>query len=243
MSTTTLTPAAATPQPLRFNVAQYEEMCRIGVLGKYDKVELLWGVVYLKHYPAQPPGVTMPPVYRFTADQVMRMDAAGLFGTDKRLELLNGVIYRKPPVNPPHASALLRLARLLGRLCGNAWAVRPQVPLLLSPKSLPQPDIVIAAGSLDDYDSAHPTPAETALVVEVSDSTLRDDLGEMMRLYADAGISEYWVVDVNARVVHVHTLPQPGGYAAVAVVGPAGTLPVTLRGQAVGSLPVKEFLP
>jgi Uma2 family endonuclease len=191
----------------------------------------------------RPPVPAGPPPLLFTAEQAMRMDAAGVFDPAERIELLDGVLYRKPPVNPPHASALLKLARLIDRLCGDAWAVRPQVPLLLSPASLPQPDIVVATGRLEDYDRVHPTPAETALVVEVSDASLRADMGEMMRLYADAGIPEYWVVDVNARVVHVHTLPQPGGYASVAVVGPAGTLAVTLRGQAVGSLPVKEFLP
>ena len=43
------------------------------------------------------------------------------------------------------------------------------------------------------------------LVVEVSNTTLRFDLGRKTALYMAGGIPEVWVVDVNAEVVHVAT--------------------------------------
>ena len=61
--------------------------------------------------------------------------------------------------------------------------------------------------------------ATVALVVEVASSTLADDLGIKLRIYAAHGIPEYWVVDVEARVIHRMWSPGPKGYARRDVVG------------------------
>jgi Uma2 family endonuclease len=53
------------------------------------------------------------------------------------------------------------------------------------------------------------------LIVEVSDTSLRYDLGHKVELYAQAGIAEYWVVDVNALAMHIHRDPVDGKYANV----------------------------
>ena len=74
---------------------------------------------------------------------------------------------------------------------------------------MPEPDIV-----LTNYTGDKAVPLETvALIVEVSDTTLATDLGRKAKLYAQAGIPEYWVVDVEGCIVRQHRLPGESGYA------------------------------
>lgn len=60
------------------------------------------------------------------------------------------------------------------------------------------------------------------LVVEISDTTLEDDLGRKRHLYAAGGIPEYWVVDFSGGVVRQHWVPADGSYADETVL-PFGT--------------------
>jgi Uma2 family endonuclease len=82
---------------------------------------------------------------------------------------------------------------------------------------------------------AGPVPGERArLLVEVSDTTLADDLGHKRALYAAAEVPEYWVVDVFGRALHQYWAPADGVYARSAVVPFGGTVrSATLAGLAV----------
>jgi len=84
------------------------------------------------------------------------------------------------------------------------------------PTSEPEPDIVLLdrpAGELN----RNPVPSDIALVVEVSETTLDHDLGPKARLYARAGIVDYWVVDIQGGRVYQHRGPEAGGYTAIQV--------------------------
>jgi len=59
----------------------------------------------------------------------------------------------------------------------------------------------------------HPSPNEIYLVVEVSETTLKQDEGKKLLAYQDAGIPEYWIVDVAAKVVRIHRLNQAKTYS------------------------------
>ncbi len=50
------------------------------------------------------------------------------------------------------------------------------------------------------------------LLIEVADSSLDYDLGEKSNLYAEAGILDYWVIDIPAQQVHVLRNPGLDGY-------------------------------
>lgn len=84
------------------------------------------------------------------------------------------------------------------------------------------PDAVIwDGGPLTDA----PVPGEKArLCVEVSHSTLASDKGDKRREYAEAGLAEYWVLDVNARVVHRFWSPRDGDYADRDIIRAGQTL-------------------
>jgi Uma2 family endonuclease len=95
----------------------------------------------------------------------------------------------------------------------------------VSDTSEPEPDLAVVRGSARDYVDQHPTSA--ALVVEVSDTSLDYDRTRKARVYAQAGIAEYWVVNIVAGVLEVHRDPGESGYRSV----------LTLRsGEAVAPL-------
>jgi Uma2 family endonuclease len=130
------------------------------------------------------------------------------------------------PISSEHAGRINRLNRLLVTIVGVGGVVAPQNPIRLSNIAEPPPDFAVLRPRADDYTSATPLPADVLLVVEVADSSLDYDGSVKQRLYALAGIPEYWLVDVNRRVVRVCRDPQGEEYRAVAVRAAGDELPM-----------------
>jgi Uma2 family endonuclease len=105
----------------------------------------------------------------------------------------------------------------------------------------------VVRGELRDYRDRHPGPQDVALVVEVADTSLRQDRGPKKRVYARAGIPIYWIVDLKAEVIEVHVTPTSAGkrpdYRESRTYGAAEEVPVLLDGVEVGRIPVREILP
>ncbi len=156
----------------------------------------------------------IPKIATFTAEEFDLMAQHGQFVGKPRVELLDGVIYEMNPQHIPHAVIKMELVSLLrDALHANAdLRVTSEVSLYLSENSVPEPDILIwRKGAKTGF-----VPLEAALIViEVSDSTLRFDLGQKRKLYAAAGIPEYWVVDVNGKRIHQHAQPEGETYVQV----------------------------
>ena len=161
-----------------------------------------------------------PQKHSISAEEYLRMGEAGVFPPDARLELLEGEIYEMAPIGSPHAGLVNRLTRLLVRPAGEHAVVAVQNPFILSGWSVPQPDLALLRARADDYMVSHPRPGDVLVPIEVADTTLGFDLGRKAPLYARGGIPEAWVVDVNARVIHVHREPADGGYATNSVARP-----------------------
>ena len=135
------------------------------------------------------------------------------------VQLIEGVLVETPPISPEHSSTVGRVATALRRQLPPGWDVRDQQPLRVPPHSEPEPDVSVVRD--EDYDHRHPDTA--LLVVEVAWSSLELDLEAKPGVYAGAGVTEYWVVDIERRVVHVHRRPVDGAYDEV-VVHRAGPL-------------------
>jgi Uma2 family endonuclease len=132
---------------------------------------------------------------------------------DTPVELLDGELVWMSPTNDPHIGCVNRLNRLFNHRYGEAIVlVSIQNPVRASQYDEPEPDVALLKPRADDYGAARATADDILLLVEVSDKTLRNDLGRKARIYASAGISEYWVVDLNAQTVHVHRTPLDGAY-------------------------------
>ncbi|MBI4908172.1 MAG: Uma2 family endonuclease [Acidobacteria bacterium] len=150
----------------------------------------------------------------WTREQIAQLRDAGLLHV-QRYELIEGELIDKMRQNAPHASAIVRLQKAFIRLY-EIDHMRVQLPLevRLDDRSLnePEPDFVITRGPNDDYAARHPQGHELTLLVEVSDSTARMDRIRKRRLYARAGVPEYWVLDLQKRQLFVYRTPQGDAY-------------------------------
>lgn len=156
---------------------------------------------------------------RCSVDAYERMHDTGILDPDLRTELLDGRIFVVPPARALHSSIVDRLNRLFTvRLQDNA-IVRVQGHVPLSDWSYPAPDLSLLAPSDDFYPQGHPKSDQCLLFVEVADSSSRRDRETKLPLYAAAGISEYWIVDVKRRQVIVHREPADSHYGWQATFG------------------------
>jgi Uma2 family endonuclease len=152
-----------------------------------------------------------PRRHAITVAEFVRMDQAHVFGHDARLELMEGVLIEMPPIGSPHAAVVNGLAALLMKSAQQAL-VWVQSPLVLNERSMPQPDVTLLRPRADRYFSSHPTPADVLLVIEVAETTLKYDLDVKRSLYARSGVAQYWVVDIEQRIVHSHLEPVERWY-------------------------------
>jgi Uma2 family endonuclease len=134
-----------------------------------------------------------------------RMIEAGILGEDERVELLEGVIVSMTPQGPPHAYCIQWLNRLLVRSLGDDYAVRPQSPLTLGQWNEPEPDLTVVRA---DESSRDHHPGTAVLAIEVADTSLRKDRKVKASVYARFGVTEYWIVNVEARVVEIFEDPD-----------------------------------
>jgi Uma2 family endonuclease len=166
--------------------------------------------------------MALPANRLFTVDEYYRMAEAGILGEDDRVELIDGEIIQMAPIGPRHANRVNRLMlRFAERFRGMAH-ISSQNPVRLSNRSEPEPDLALVRAypeGQDPYESAHPTPLDVFLIVEIADSSLEYDLGRKARLYARHGIPELWVLDQRGDRLVVHRDPTPRGYATVRELG------------------------
>ena len=115
----------------------------------------------------------------------------------------------------PHVLALRLLAKVLDVLLNESPVfVSTQDPIQLDDFSEPEPDLAVVCGTELDYADRHPRPEDLCLVVEVADSTLKQDCEIKDKVYAQAEIADYWVVDLKNRQLHVFRDPTPTGYTS-----------------------------
>jgi Uma2 family endonuclease len=167
----------------------------------------------------------LPARHKLDVDDYHRMGEAGILHEDDRVELIDGELIDMAPIGQDHAGTVDALNHSMVTAFAGRAIVRVQNPLRLDRFNEPQPDITILRPRADFYRrGAVPGPADTLLMIEVADTSLRYDRGVKLPLYARAGIAEVWIVDLRRRVVEVHRDPGPGGYAAVTTHGPADTV-------------------
>ncbi|CAA9515447.1 MAG: hypothetical protein AVDCRST_MAG45-2178 [uncultured Solirubrobacterales bacterium] len=147
---------------------------------------------------------------RFSVEEFLRMDEAGLFVENDRLEL-DGEIVEMHPIGWRHHRCVTLLTALLVKAASDDLLVSSQGPVQIGEYGLPQPDFAVIRSDAFD-DGSHPDPAQTLLVIEVSESSLRYDRNVKVPLYARYGYPEAWIVDLGEEVVERHSRPSQEGY-------------------------------
>ena len=149
----------------------------------------------------------------YTLEEFFKMGELGLF-KDQRVELVDGEVLILPPQGKAHSQAVRRLTeRLILQLHTRAF-VSTQCPLILDGvgKIYIEPDVALLQLPQERYDDKLVEPSDTLLVIEVSDSTLKDDRTRKLELYANNGIPEYWIINVEAKQLEVYREPEGKTY-------------------------------
>jgi Uma2 family endonuclease len=184
---------------------------------------------------------SIPSAGDLTVERYFALAAQGAFEPDERVELLEGVVVPMAPQSPPHASGITSVDYALRPLIGDRGVVRIQLPLIVGPWSVPEPDLAIVEPPRSRYDFEHPTGA--LLVVEVSQHSLASDRIVKSRLYASAAVPEYWIVRPAEACVEVLRAPDVAArcYRDHAVVRHGER--ITLVAVPDASVAVSELLP
>jgi Uma2 family endonuclease len=168
----------------------------------------------------------MPEPYRFSRAGYDQLIQAGILTENHRVELIEGEILKKMSIGPTHSSTVRALTRSLYARGGLLFSITVQDPVALSDTSEPEPDLALVKVRADDYRTAHPTPSDVYLVIEVADSSVRFDRERKIPLYAAAGIPEVWLVDLVEKSVTRHRSPIDGQYTEISRHGHEDVLPI-----------------
>jgi Uma2 family endonuclease len=183
---------------------------------------------------------------RIGVDHYHEMIKTGILRDGDPIELLEGFLTQKARKSPPHSAVTGLIREALRRLITSDWYIDSQEPITTT-DSEPEPDVAVIRGDILQYVARHPGPEESALVVEVADTTLRRDRGRKKRLYARAGIPIYWIVNLIKMQIEVYSEPDQQAaepdYRQRRLYRGADKLPVLLDGMEVGQLVVNDLLP
>jgi Uma2 family endonuclease len=175
-----------------------------------------------------------------TAQEYQRMGEVGILRREDRVELIEGDLIEMSPIGGAHIFWVMKLTRLLTLAAGLRAYVSVQSSVRLDDRTEPEPDIALIRPDFKPVGNAPPATADLLLLVEVADTSLRYDKTIKAELYARHGVPEYWIVDIDAHVIHVHRNAKPAGYADIGEARPGSTLePVLLPDL---RLPIADLL-
>ncbi len=131
---------------------------------------------------------------------------------DRRIELIHGELIEMNPAGPIHDDLITYLTDWSAdHRDRTTTMITSQTGLNLPEQvSRPEPDLLWLRK--DRYREAHPTSSDVQLAIEVAYSSLTYDLETKRKLYAAAGIVEYWLVNAMSKCIHVFTNPEQGDY-------------------------------
>ncbi len=181
------------------------------------------------------------PLLRITAEQFEAMYHTGAFTGLPRLELRDGVLCQLNAQYRPHLLAKKHIYDSLLQALSAPLGVASEGSVRVDDYDVPMPDVIV--WTVQRGQGAIPVEL-VRLVVEVSESTLRDDLGRKRQVYAAAGVPEYWVVDLEGELIHQFWLPEADAYTETQRIPFGQTLSAaTLPGIGINTAPLLEDMP
>ncbi len=158
------------------------------------------------------------PRRKFTVDEYHDFIEKGVFKPEERIELWEGEFIEMSPIGKRHAGVVTGLSSYLTYLFFNKLVVWSQNPIILSDFSEPQPDVCLLKQRDDFYRNESATAADVLLAIEVFDSTVKYDRDVKFPRYAESGIREAWLIDLENNRVEIHTQPTANGYKLVKIL-------------------------
>ncbi|MGB3766520.1 MAG: Uma2 family endonuclease [Phormidesmis sp.] len=170
------------------------------------------------------------PLMRWTIEDYHRLAESGILA-NRRVELIDGNLVEMAPEGAPHSHTLSSGADYLRHHLSGQALIREAHPITLS-VSEPEPDIAVVKLPRSQYQNRHPMPEDILFLIEVSNSTLAYDLTTKKETYSEAGILEYWVVDVT-RQIHVFRNLESGVYTEEIVFKSGSIQPLSFPSVAI----------
>lgn len=145
---------------------------------------------------------------RFSRREYDELVEKGWF-EDEPIELLRGMLVKMSPQGTDHNDIVDLMMHVIARaLPVETFGVRAHSAFAATDDSEPEPDLYVYPKP--KHQGSHPTSA--LLLVEVSRTSLRRDRTVKLSIYAENGVPEYWIVDLEACEVAVYTQPEGGAY-------------------------------
>lgn len=162
---------------------------------------------------------------KWTKSQFVDLYDHGFLDQGKRYELLDGdILERMSPIGLPHSDAISELRDILRAQIGSDYKAYTSASVELTPNSMPEPDLFVLSLLSRKPGHRFAVAKDVVLVVEVSDTTLSQDRGVKKALYAEAGLSEYWIVNLGNRTIEVYREPDGGDYKQTIIVSSSETI-------------------
>jgi Uma2 family endonuclease len=193
-----------------------------------------------------PVAIPPEPVIRLSVSQYHEMISAGILLDGDPVELLEGWLVPNMVKNPPHSTARHLTTKALEQALPSGWHVRSQEPITLS-DSEPEPDVTVVHGDPKRYERSHPGPKDVAMVVEIADASLDRDRSIKKQIYARAGISVYWIVNLQEHRIEVYCDPssdlESPDYRRCEFYSAGSEVPLSLEAGEISRIPVASLLP
>jgi len=189
-----------------------------------------------------------------TVDQYHRMIETGILPEGAPLELLDGMLVAKDrsaaggdpmTMGERHSLVVKQILLVTGSLSRYGCHLQSQSPIRFQPENEPEPDGAVVRGKPRDYSDRHPGPGDVLVVIEVADSSLAEDRTVKQRVYANAGIPQYVLVNIPDQQIELHEQPVAGEgrYGRVTVLKRGENLRLLLSSGQTLDVSAEEWLP
>jgi Uma2 family endonuclease len=158
------------------------------------------------------------PHRKFSVEDYHRFIEMGIFKPEERLELWEGEFVEMSPIGKRHAGIVAGLTAFLNHLFFQKFVIWTQNPIVLNDFSEPQPDVAVLKQRNDFYRQISATALDVLLTIEVADSTVKYDREIKFPKYAENGIPEAWLIDLENDRIEIHTQPTKNGYKLVKIL-------------------------
>jgi len=193
-------------------------------------------------------------VVPFTVEQYHHAIATRLIPETGSIELIDGMLVRKDrskkgesimSIGADHTWSTESVQELNDGVKAFGMHIRSQQPLTLPGMHEPEPDAAFVVGTREDFRGRKPFGPDVTCVVEVADSSLEYDRTTKQRLYNDANIPQYVLINLIDRVIEVFDTPQPGvaKYASAKTIDAGGEVQFYLGDRPPLIIPAARLLP
>ena len=174
-----------------------------------------------------------------SVEEYHKMGEVGILNPEDRVELIRGEIIKMSPYKSAHTSCVKRITAMMYKLLSGRVTISVQDPITIEKHSEPEPDVALLTYAEDFYAERHPGPEDVILIIEVSDSTLDIDRHVKLPLYAQAGIIEYWIVNLVDQILEVYKKPEGNNFKLREIYYPKDQISLEKLGV---SIEVKHLL-